>query len=70
MRQNGDVPVWLPPPSGYVVDFENPQRHYVREYHGIYAGGMALMLLFVAQNLYVRWWIQRRFTDPSTSMSP
>ena len=61
------VQVMLPPPPDYVVDFENPQRQYVRQYHGVYTGGMVLMVLFVAQNLYVRWWIQRRFTDPATS---
>ena len=69
MSEVNGVEVVLPPPPGYVVDFENPQRQYVRQYHGVYTGGMVLMVLFVAQNLYVRWWMQRRFTDPATSKS-
>ncbi|RYP75635.1 hypothetical protein DL770_007368 [Monosporascus sp. CRB-9-2] len=48
------VTVVMPPPEGYVVDFDNPQRQYVQQYHGVYIGGMTVMLFFVAQNLYVR----------------
>ncbi|RYO75447.1 hypothetical protein DL766_002534 [Monosporascus sp. MC13-8B] len=46
------VTVVMPPPEGYVVDFENPQRQYVQQYHGVYIGGMTVMFFFVAQNLY------------------
>ncbi|RYP70386.1 hypothetical protein DL771_005507 [Monosporascus sp. 5C6A] len=45
------VTVVMPPPEGYVVDFNHPQRQYVQQYHGVYIGGMAVMLFFVAQNL-------------------
>ncbi|RYP40513.1 hypothetical protein DL767_001642 [Monosporascus sp. MG133] len=45
------VTVVMPPPEGYVVDFDNPQRQYVQQYHGVYIGGMTAMLFFVAQNL-------------------
>ncbi len=64
------VLVAMPPPEGYVIDFDNPQRQYVGKYHAIYIAGMVTMLFFVGQNLYVRWWVQRRFRDPSTSIAP
>lgn len=64
------VTVVMPPPEGYVVDFDNPQRQYVTQYHGVYIGGMILMLFFVGQNIYVRWFMQRRFKDPATSITP
>ena len=67
MSANNDATTLLPPPEGYVVHLENPQRTYVSQFYGVYAAGLTTMWFFVAQNLYVRWYLQRRFKDLPTS---
>ena len=54
------VPVIMPPPPGYVVDFENPQRNSVTEAYCLFAVGNFLCLLFIMQRVYVRAVVQRR----------
>ncbi|CRK25898.1 hypothetical protein BN1708_014364 [Verticillium longisporum] len=48
------VLVATPPPEGYVVDFDNPQRHSVLTAYVVSAVGMLLALLFMLQRLYVK----------------
>lgn len=55
------VPVVMPPPPGYVVDFENPQRNSVTEAYWMCAIGNFLCLLFILQRVYVRAVVQRTF---------
>ena len=54
------VPVAMPPPEGYVVDFANPQRNSVTEAYWLYAVGNALALLMMGQRFYVRAVIQKK----------
>ncbi|KXJ90075.1 hypothetical protein Micbo1qcDRAFT_189222 [Microdochium bolleyi] len=56
----GDVPVAMPPPPGYVVDFDNPQRNSVTEAYLLFGIGNALALLMVLQRVYVRIYIQKK----------
>ena len=48
------VPVALPPPDGYEVDFDNPKRQTVHETYIVAGVGMTLALLFMGQRLYVK----------------
>ena len=48
------VPVAMPPPEGYEVDFDNPQRNSVTAAYWLYGVGNALALLMVLQRVYVR----------------
>jgi hypothetical protein len=48
------VPVAIPPPDGYVVDFDNPQRNGVPAAYWMFGIGNFLMLLSVLQRVYVR----------------
>jgi hypothetical protein len=60
----------MPAPAGYVVDFANPTR---KDLVAGYCGpiiGMVLMALFLAQFLYMRWYIQRSFKDLAVCMAP
>ncbi|KAK3367556.1 hypothetical protein B0H63DRAFT_83670 [Podospora didyma] len=54
------VPVVMPPPEGYVVDFDNPERNSVTEAYWLFAVGNLLSLLFVLQRVYVKIFVQRR----------
>lgn len=48
------VPVLLPPPPGYTVDFDNPQRRAVPQAYWIAGISILLSLVFVAQRLYTK----------------
>ncbi|KAH7124598.1 hypothetical protein EDB81DRAFT_846919 [Dactylonectria macrodidyma] len=52
------IAVVIPPPEGYVVDFDNPQRNSVVAIYVLSSCGMALALLFLAQRLYVKAFIR------------
>ncbi|KAH0841683.1 hypothetical protein FOPE_06805 [Fonsecaea pedrosoi] len=54
MAMVNGVLVAIPPPEGYVVDFENPQRRSLPAIYIIAGIGMFLALLFLAQRIYVR----------------
>lgn len=54
------VPVLLPPPEGYEVDFDNPQRQAVPEAYWIAGVSVFVSLLFVAQRLYTKFVIMRK----------
>ena len=54
------VPVVMPPPEGYIVDFDNPQRNSVTEAYWLFGAGNFLCLLFMLQRAYVRLAVQRR----------
>lgn len=51
------VPVAIPPPEGYKVNFDNPQRNSVTEAYWLYGVGNFLTVLFIAQRVYVRCFI-------------
>ncbi|KAJ4263056.1 hypothetical protein NW762_006669 [Fusarium torreyae] len=53
------VPVAIPPPEGYKVDFDNPQRNSVTEAYWLYGVGNVLTILFIIQRIYVKCWIQK-----------
>jgi hypothetical protein len=55
------VPVAIPPPEGYKVDFNNPQRNSVTEAYWLFGVGNFLSLLFVLQRVYVKGFLQRSF---------
>jgi hypothetical protein len=48
------VPVAIPPPKDYKVDFANPQRNSEVEAYWLFGVGNVLTLLFVFQRVYVR----------------
>lgn len=48
------VPVLLPPPDGYVVDFDNPQRRSVKASYIVASIGMVISTFFMLQRLYVK----------------
>ncbi|KAI1258932.1 hypothetical protein F5Y18DRAFT_323816 [Xylariaceae sp. FL1019] len=67
MSLTNGVLTLLPPPEGYVVNFENPRRTpYGLALVLVYAIGSALSLLGLSQHLYVKWWMQRMWRDPAT----
>lgn len=53
------VPVIMPPPEGYVVDFDNPTQRSATAGYWIAGVGNALMLIFMLQRVYVRVSIHR-----------
>lgn len=55
------VPVALPPPEGYVVDFDNPQRNSETAAYWLFGVGNVVCLLFIIQRVYVRAVIQKTF---------
>lgn len=55
------VPVAVPPPEGYVVDFDNPQRQSHIATYCIVGIGNFLAFTFLLQRLYVQWIVRRRF---------
>lgn len=57
---NGTL-VALPPPEGYVVDFENPQRNSVTVTYVVSGVGMTLALFFLLQRLYVKIFVRNKF---------
>lgn len=54
------VLVAIPPPEGYVVDFDNPQRNSVLTTYVVATVGMALAAAFVGQRLYVKAFIRNK----------
>ncbi|GKU00283.1 unnamed protein product [Fusarium langsethiae] len=54
------VLVAIPPPEGYVVNFERPQRRHEIEAYVASSVGMGIAFLFVLQYLYVKVWILRK----------
>ena len=58
---NGVVTL-LPPPAGYVVDFENPQRNGDVTCYVLTGVGSFLALLFLGQRLYVKGIVRKHLT--------
>ncbi|KAJ1325678.1 hypothetical protein MN608_08872 [Microdochium nivale] len=56
----GDVQVAIPPPEGYVVNFDHPQRNLAVDAYWHFGIGNAFAFLAIAQRIYVRLWIQKR----------
>ncbi|KAI8721245.1 hypothetical protein NCS52_00571600 [Fusarium sp. LHS14.1] len=55
------VLVAIPPPEGYVVDFDNPQRTSVEATYVICGIGMTLALFFLFQRLFVKLFVRNNF---------
>ncbi|WAO86599.1 Hypothetical protein NCS54_00387900 [Fusarium falciforme] len=51
------VPTVLEPPKDYVVDFDSPRRQGVPEAYYVSGFGMVLSFLFIAQRLYVKFFL-------------
>ncbi|KAJ0122432.1 hypothetical protein J7T55_002945 [Diaporthe amygdali] len=51
----------IPPPEGYIVNFSHPKRQGVTETYWIVSIGNFLALTFLAQKLYTKIFIDRRF---------
>lgn len=54
------VPVALPPPPGYEVDFDNPKRQSVHETYIVAGVGMTMAFMFMCQRLYVKAFIRNK----------
>lgn len=54
------VPVAIPPPDGYVVDFDHPARNSVTQAYWLFGVGNFVCLLFMLQRAYVKLVLQRR----------
>ncbi|KAH7007691.1 hypothetical protein EDB80DRAFT_577908 [Ilyonectria destructans] len=63
------VYVALPPPEGYHIDFENPQRNGETAAYCLFGIGNFICLLFMLQRLYVRAVIQRMVYLEDVNMS-
>lgn len=48
------VPVAIPPPEGYVVDFDHPKRQSVLASYLISGIGLTISTAFMLQRLYVK----------------
>jgi hypothetical protein len=53
----------LPPPAGYVVDFENPQRQGDIVGYCVAGIGSLLALLFMGQGIYVKVFVRHVIGD-------
>jgi hypothetical protein len=50
--------VVLPPPEGYVVNFEDPPRNLMTANYVVYAIGLTMSAMFLAQRVFVKIHIQ------------
>lgn len=55
------VLVAIPPPPGYLVDFDNPQRRSVMSTYIVSGIGLAVSTFFMAQKLYVKGVLRNTF---------
>jgi hypothetical protein len=53
------VEVFMAPPEGYVVDFENPQQHTALVSYILAGVGMVMAMIFFIQYLYVKLWLMQ-----------
>ncbi|KAL5868717.1 hypothetical protein ACKVWC_009475 [Pyricularia oryzae] len=60
MAEVNGVLVAIPPPPGYVVNFDNPERNSVEAAYVIAAVGMFLSAFFVFQRFYVKIFIRKK----------
>lgn len=56
---NGTI-VAIPPPEGYVVDFDNPERNSVAATYAVSSIGIIAAFLFLLQRLYVKAFIRNK----------
>jgi hypothetical protein len=57
---NGTITI-IPPPEGYLVDFENPQVQFVVKSYTVAAVEMSLAFIFLVQRLYTKVVIMKKF---------
>lgn len=53
------VEVFMAPPKGYVIDFENPQQHTVLVGYILAGVGIVMAMIFFIQYLYVKLWLMQ-----------
>lgn len=51
----------LPPPEGYVVDFDNPQRRLTTEAYALFIVENILAFIFLAQRLFTKIRLMKQF---------
>ncbi|KAH8668777.1 hypothetical protein BX600DRAFT_538784 [Xylariales sp. PMI_506] len=63
MSDTDGVITVIPAPDGYVVNFANPTRNWtlINQTYWIYGSGTILALFFLAQNIFVKLFINRKF---------
>jgi hypothetical protein len=54
MYLNNGVYTNLPPPAGYIVDFDDPQRRGLPDVYYVAGFGCFISLLFIIQRFYTR----------------
>jgi hypothetical protein len=57
---NGTITA-IPPPEGYVVDFDKPETQYVAQSYTVAAVEMTLAFVFLTQRLYTKIFIMKKF---------
>lgn len=62
MFEVNGVPVAVPPPSGYTVNFEHPQRQCVLESYIIAGIGMGVASFFMVQRFYVHYHLRNNLS--------
>ncbi|KAL1978397.1 hypothetical protein VTN31DRAFT_1256 [Thermomyces dupontii] len=60
MAMVNGVPVAVPPPEGYEVDFDNPRRRLNVAGYCVVSIGCFLAFTFLLQRLYVQWYVRRK----------
>ncbi|RTE75851.1 hypothetical protein BHE90_009689 [Fusarium euwallaceae] len=55
------VSVLIPPPHGYVVNFENPKQQCALAAYILWGSGTFVATLFFIQYLYVKLWLIRKW---------
>jgi hypothetical protein len=55
------VAVLIPPPEGYEVNFDNPQRNSHIAMYVVFGVGMVVAHAFLGQYMYVKLWLRRQF---------
>jgi FtsH-binding integral membrane protein len=53
----------IPPPEGYEVDFDNPQRKEttIRQIYWTFGSGLLIAFAFLSQSIYVKLFIRKKF---------
>jgi hypothetical protein len=66
---NGIITI-IPPPEGYVVDFQNPQVQFVIKSYTVAAVEMTMAFIFLVQRLYTKIAIMKSFQLEDSKLYP
>lgn len=70
MAMVNGVPVAVPPPEGYEVDFDNPRRRLNVAGYCVVSIGCFLAFTFLLQRLYVQWYVRRKLEWEDSEFHP